>query len=636
MRRMILFAALAVLTAGASAQQTYYEAANIPKELLPYASSVIREYDTHVEVKDLDNVVTHVKQAITVLNKNGEDAAHLALFYDKSIKIGSIKGLVYNEFGKQIDKFNESKFSDQSAVHDFSLFEDTRVKHYIPAVTQYPYTVVYEYDIRAKQSLNLDDWRPSPSTSTAVEKSSFTINCMPGFNIRYKEMNLQSPASINGDSKSGKNYSWQISNLKARRSEPYSPNQESYIPQLRIAPEKFEYEGLTGSFTNWKELGKWEYDKLLANRQYLPDATVAHIKSITANVTDPKEKAKIIYEYMQGKTHYISVQIGIGGYRPFLASEVDNLNYGDCKGLVNYTRSLLNVVGIESYYCVVKSGDRKISMLPDFASMDQGDHIILCLPFKNDTTWLECTSQKIPFGYLGDFTDDRLVLACTPEGGKLLHTPKYTFDKNIQNRVGEFTIKPDGTIAGSMTTTYKGLQYETREGILGETKTERNKMIQKVYGINNLIVNDLEYKQDKLLQPVTTEKLSFEARDFAVVGNNKLQFSLDPVDRSSIPREVRNRANNVYINDGFTDEDELVYTVPAGYKLKRIPLFVNIEKPFGKYTATAVMNNGKLIYKRKLQIIDGTYDKAMYDDLVEFYTQVSEKDRLDAELVKEN
>ncbi len=38
---------------------------------------------------------------------------------------------------------------------------------------------------------------------------------------------------------------------------------------------------------------------------------------------------------MQGKTHYISIQVGIGGYQPFLASDVDRLNYGDCKALVN-------------------------------------------------------------------------------------------------------------------------------------------------------------------------------------------------------------------------------------------------------------------------------------------------------------
>src|SRR5690606_19691165 len=114
------------------------------------------------------------------------------------------------------------------------------------------------------------------------------------------------------------------------------------------------------------------------------------------DIPDPKEKAKKIYEFMQAKTRYISVQIGIGGYQPYSAEEVDRLGYGDCKGLTNYMQSLLRVAGIESYYSIVYAGAFKRDIIPDFTSM-QGNHVILCLPFKNDTTWLECTDKFSPF-----------------------------------------------------------------------------------------------------------------------------------------------------------------------------------------------------------------------------------------------
>src|SRR6202012_2807406 len=137
----------------------------------------------------------------------------------------------------------------------------------------------------------------------------------------------------------------------------------------------------------------------------------------------------------------------------------------------------------------------KVSMLDDFASMEQGNHIILCLPFKNDTTWADCTSQTIPFGYLGDFTDDRTVLACTPEGGKLLHTPKYTTVKNSQVRKADFVINANGELSGKMVTTFKGTDYEDREFLINEPRTEQYKMLQKVYPINNMDIESLDLKQ---------------------------------------------------------------------------------------------------------------------------------------------
>ena len=51
---------------------------------MPYASAVIRNKEVSVEVKDLDNTTYHIKEAITVLNKNGDDIAHIVVEHDKS------------------------------------------------------------------------------------------------------------------------------------------------------------------------------------------------------------------------------------------------------------------------------------------------------------------------------------------------------------------------------------------------------------------------------------------------------------------------------------------------------------------------------------------------------------------------
>jgi len=614
-----------------------YDVSLIPKDLLPYANSVVRSSEQSIEVKDLDNVTVHVKNAITILNKNGDENARVVVFHDKSRKIRYIKGTIYDSNGKLTGKFSEHEFEDVSSMNDFSLFEDTRVKHYRPSITDYPYTIVYEYEVRLNESLNFDPWWPVDRWGVAVESSSFQFVCKPDFKIRYKETDYSGNVTIASAPKGLKTYTWKAQNLKAIKKEPYSPDESNYFTNVKISPETFSYAGLKGSFTNWQELGKWEYDKLLAGRDKLPQETIDYVKDLTKDITDPKLKAKKIYEYMQSKTRYISIQVGIGGYQPFLASDVDHWNYGDCKALVNYTHALLKAVNIDSWYCVVEAGSRKISLMPDFASMNQGDHIILCIPFKNDTTWAECTSQKIPFGFLSNFTDDRIVLACTPEGGKLLHTPKYTYQQNLQSRKGTFTIAETGELTGTMNTSFKGTQYDNNEELADEPVKDQLKAIKSIYPINNLEIDQFNYKQSKDIQPVATETIKLHARDYASSDNGKLYFMLNPANRlTNLPPEVRNRITPVNINRGYTDEDEITFTLPTGYKLEKLPLNIALNKPFGKFSATMTINGDELTYHRKIELIDGTYNKDTYPDLVNFYQSVADADEYTVVLKKSN
>jgi len=620
----------------ANAQENY-DASLIPKDLMAYASAVVRNKEVNIEVKDLDNTFCHVKKAITILNKNGAREARIVLENDKQNSIKGVKGVIYNQYGKPTGKFSESDFEKTDAINDFSLFEDTKVKHYNPAVTDYPYTVVCEYNLRSKQSLFFDAWEPNSSAGVAVEKSTFTFSCKPDFKIRYKELNMPSKVVIGTNKDQETTYTWQLNNLKAIKAEPYSPNEDKYLSCVKIATEQFNYIGVSGSFHDWNGMGKWMYNRLLANRQGLPQATADRIKQLTDGITDPKLKAKKIYEYMQSKTHYISVQVGIGGFQPFLASDVDQQNYGDCKALVNYTQALLKTVDIESYYCIVKAGTPKQSPLKDFASMDQFNHIILCLPFKNDTTFLECTSQQIPFGFLGDFTDDRDVLACTPEGGKLMHTPKYAAKTNTQQCTANFTLAADGTLSGSMLTSFKGLQYDNRTYLLTEPPKEQVKILQKIYAINNLDIEKFDFKEDKSICPGLTETIKLTAPDYGSAVNGKIDFLANATNRKdNTPREVRNRHYDLYINTGYTDEDEITYTLPKGYHVDMRPANISLEKPFGNFSVSATVVGNQLIYKRKLQITDGTYSKDLYQAFVDFYQSVSETDNSNVTLIKDN
>lgn len=633
MKRGALFFLLLGCFLAASAQKNY-DVSSIPKELLANSNSVVREEVQTIEIKADDDAIEHIKRVVTILNPKGDKDARVTIGFYKSDAIKSLKGVIYNGFGIQINKFSNGDFVDYGEAEGSTLFEDVEIMSYAPPAMEYPYTIAYEYELKSKQTLYFDQWRPIENTGQSVEKSTFSVTCKPGFDIRYKAYNVQAAMIARVNSDHSKSYEWVAENLKAIKYEPLSPNYENFVPVVKIAPDKFSFYGLNGQFKTWDELGKWMYDKLIAPRQELPQETVFNIRQLTKDISDPKQKAKKVYEYMQGKTHYISVQAGVGGWQPFLASDVDKQKYGDCKALVNYTQALLKAVGVDSWYCVVHSGWHKVDMTPDFPNLE-GDHIILCIPFKNDTTWADCTSQTIPFGYLGDFTDDRVVLACTPDGGKLLRTPKYTVDDDLENRTADFVMNADGGISGTIRSVYKGVEYEDRDNLVNETFAEQAKKLQKIYPINNMEISHYELKQDKSFNPATTENLQLTARDYASFTGGKYFFMLNPVDRieDALPA-VMNRQNDVYINRGYTEAEEITYTLPAGYKLEKEPLHVVIDKPFARFSSTMELNGNKLIYKRELKWIDGTYSKDTYGDVVDFFQNVADADSYTVALSK--
>ncbi|UKT65340.1 DUF3857 domain-containing protein [Pedobacter mucosus] len=627
MKASLILFSLILFTLTSFAQDNY-DIDLIPSNLKSRANSCIRNEETTIDMRSPDNVMYNVKKAITVFNENGEADARLVLYYDKNTQIKSIKGEVYNSVGKLINKFSQNDFIDVSAADGFSLFVDSRVKHFLPAVNQYPFTVVYNYEIRNKQNLIIPNWNPQPANDVSIEKSTYTFISKPTDQIRIKAQNYIGKPVETIDEKQ-KKLVWTAANIVAVKEELYSPNLETYQTSIQIAPQQFTYYNHKGNYSNWQELGKWVYNDLLKDRGQLPPVTVQFVKDLVKDEKSDKEKARKIYQYLQEKTRYISVQIGIGGFQPIAANEVDRLGYGDCKALVNYMQSLLKAVEIESLYCVVEAGSEKKSMDPNYASMIQGNHIILCLPLKGDSTWLECTSQKIPFGFLSDFTDDRLVFACTAEGGKILHTPKLTTSNNLQVRNGVMAIDQEGNISGNMTTVFSGAQYDNQENIVGKPFTEQNKMLKATYNIDNINFETIKYAQKKDINPVLTENVSLNIKNYVAVNGNKMFLQVNAFNvKRSIP-ETKNRVLPVYINRGFTDEDVIIYDLPANVETNLIRLEDNNFKcAFGEYQSKVTLEGKKLTYYRKFILNDGTFPAEKYNEFSKFINDVNAADYL--------
>ncbi len=391
---------LTVLFLALNGSAQNYSVKTIPNDLIENNQAVIRLEEIQVHLTAVDELTVKRKEVVTILEQSGDFLAQIQMGYDDFTKIKSYSASVYDASGKKIKNYHKKKdFMDVSYLDGITMYSDNRkiVSTFMP--TTYPFKVEYEYEYKTKNTLFIPNWFPVYGDKVAVEKSIYTLYNSSGIKIITQE-NAFTGNAITKDITPQK-ISYSLENYKGFNQEPFLPSIYEILPNVRISPLQFSLMGFKGSYSNWKEFGEWMYTELLKKNQTLPEGEIQKIKNLVKDIPTETEKVKAVYQYLQDKTRYIFVSIGIGGWQPFPAKHVSKNSYGDCKGLSNYMISLLKSIDIDANYTVLyHNREQNQNINPDFPSL-QGNHVIVNVPVNNDTLWLECTSQQIAFNHIG-------------------------------------------------------------------------------------------------------------------------------------------------------------------------------------------------------------------------------------------
>lgn len=606
----------------------------IPKKLKENANAIIRLNKTVINIEAVDRLVIEQQRIVTVFNKLGKKHINAYKHYNKDTKITKLSATIYDALGNKIKKYSKSDFQDVSAIDGGTLYSDSRVKFLEHTPTSYPYTVLFESEYKNSSTGFIPKWFPIENYNLAIEKSVYVINNPQNIPFRKRNKNFVNFPIKNSSSNNNINYT--LTNQPAIRPEYYTLNFEELVPNMSVSLDSFSLKGIKGNAKNWEEFGKWMYSNLISGKNQLPPSTISKVKQLVKDTNNPIEKAKIIYDYMQNKTRYISVQVDIGGWEPIAAYKVDEVSYGDCKGLTNYTKALLDVVGIKSYHALVYAGNKK-NIDSSFTSI-QGNHMILNIPNDGKDIWVECTSQTMPFGFLGDFTDDRDVLVITPEGGVIKRTPAYINKDNLQLTKADVKLLPNGNISAHFERKSYGTQYYDKYSIKEFTKKELNKYYKSTvwdYN-NNLEVDNIKLSNNKE-QIEFTENLDVKIEKFATVRDSSYLFKLNVFNRiTRVPKKYRNRQQSIEVERGFTDKDEFTFTLPQGYKYTSLPEKRNITNKFGTYNIRfEKIDDTTFKYKREFSLLKGIYPKEDYKAYRKFRKTVVKYDNLRIELIKQ-
>lgn len=608
-----------------------------PQLIFSKADAVVRLDNQQFEVKKRGKAVWRTHRAVTIFNKAGRDEGIVGYVYDKFRKPKKLQAQIRDANGKVVRKLKKNELEDYSAISDYSLYDDHRVRVARLEHNTYPYTIEYWYEIEYDGYITWPSWEPE-SMGYSVEFSRFEVQVPAHMNVRYR---------VEGDDiepfviPEGKNkvYRWEVTalhkqttNLLAALSVEFVPDAETI--SVKVAPEDFEIDGSVGDMRSWSSFGTW-YHNLNRGRDELPLEKADEVRRVLQGVTDPKEKARKVYDLFQSSTRYVSVQLGIGGWQTYDASYVAERGYGDCKALTNYLKAMLNVAGIEAQPALIHSSNWGSDVEEDFPN-SEFNHVILMLPMPADTLWLEATSQIIPFGEIGSSNEDRFALAVAPMGGTLVRTPASTARQNTRVRTVDVVLDPSGSASAKLDFSFKGnKQIRVSHALVNASHRDQLAWFHNVLEIPSFDVVHVDFSQVQSRKPESHILANLKLPRYASQTGTRLFLPTNMLERQSFDLPPEDSPEPVHLPYAFLDEDVITYQLPAGYTIEAMPEDVLVETPFANFSVTHVLENGMLTYRRVLEFTDRNVDIALYDTFRDFLVQMARADRSQVVLVRD-
>ena len=233
-------------------------------------------------------------------------------------------------------------------------------------------------------------------------------------------------------------YIWKYGETPALTLEGGMPHLNDIVPRLRYS-----------SIKEWDSVYTWYKD--LAKGRYTPDADIAaKVQQLTDNLMTEDAKIRAIYHFVATNIRYVGIELGQSAYQPSPATEVFQMQYGDCKDKTTLLISMLDLAGIKAYPVLLSVApyERVDTTLP---SLSQFNHMVTAIPTGPDTyIWLDPTSTTCSYGDIPYNTQGRTGFLISDTHGEFVETPVYPPESNRLVSTTELTLDNDGSVQGTL------------------------------------------------------------------------------------------------------------------------------------------------------------------------------------------
>ena len=190
-------------------------------------------------------------------------------------------------------------------------------------------------------------------------------------------------------------------------------------------------------------------------------------QSIVGTVQEPRERARLLYEWVSTHITYGGNCIGVGAVVPRDTDTVLENRMGDCKDHATLLQALLGAAGIRSEQVLVNAGDTYD--LPGLPVVASANHVINYLP--DWQMYVDATAKQIPFGHLPANAYAKPVVHVGSQD-PLRRIPAGPAAQAVQRVHTTMRVAADGSASGHLRVEFEGTQAARMRAYMRELQAD--------------------------------------------------------------------------------------------------------------------------------------------------------------------
>lgn len=577
----------------------------------------ITDHRTTYMIKSQRDV--EIRESYTMILKS-EKAHHFSLFIDYQDKFKSLKDIsivIRDIQGRKVKRLTKA---DARIIGGDAIYEMTDNKYILidPGYQQYPFIMEVTKTTVLNGFIDLPVWVPQKSFNVSVANSTLEVIYSSDVMVRIREENINvSSDSLMTDGTMKKKYlisSLPHVDMNMRYKDFYKAQ-----PKVYITPYKFELDKVKGSNASWADFGNW-FLELNSDPYALTDETTQYLDAL--DKTDTRQTVQDIFGYMQQRTRYVSIQLGIGGFKSMPTEQVDAKGYGDCKALTTYTKNMLAYSGIKSNYILVRAGEDVPDVIEEFPS-SQFNHVFLAVPLPEDTIYLECTSQIIPPDYIGTFTDDRNVLWIEKDKSTIIRSPRYSHGANRQKNIAKIYLDETGVGDIHLQSQRHGIFFDDFMLYSSAPEDFVSEYNLKEFSYKDFVIKSFSFEQAVKNAPVLHVNFRINVSGLAKVAGQRLIMPFNVLKPAMDYIDYNEFMKYADISRGLTIKDSVEVEYNETYWIDKVPEPVSFSNKYGSYKFSIRPGAGKVIIERALTFYKGKYIRDVeFENFKEFINTI--------------